>query len=591
MKFPRRRLCLLFLLPVFALVFTLFLKNKLLLTEDQRFEAFTREIFLEEVRGNTLNLHYTLAHPEAYGIEEYPITLGSMEPENLEQRKDALRALEKKLKDFSPRELSRENQITYEILSLEFSTQLSDSNDPLLWEPLGPNLGIQAQLPVLLAEYTFRSPKDIRDYFSLLASMPRYFQEILSFEEEKSSRGLFMSDVSAQRIIRQCQAFLENSSPHYLTSMFRSQLETLQNQKKISGDQAASYLSMQEKLMRECVYPAYEQLSQGIFALQGTGKNENGLFYFPQGKEYYQYLIQSTVGDYRSLEEIETRLRTQLLLDGQELYLLQQKDPDLLDKAILASSVSPSEPEEILDYLRTVITTDFPALETGEYQVKYVPEEMEDFSSPAFYLTPPIDTLSPNTIYINQGSLISGTELFTTLAHEGFPGHLYQTVYFGTVQSVPLRSLLSCSGYIEGWATYVESLSYDYGADFLQIEPEVMRFLWLNRSVSLCLYSLLDLGIHGSGWNFTSAWSMMESLGITQEETAREIFQYIVENPANYLKYYLGYLNFCDLKTKALQELGEDFSLKDFHSRLLRLGPAPFPIVEKYLFSGSDQTT
>lgn len=226
---------------------------------------------------------------------------------------------------------------------------------------------------------------------------------------------------------------------------------------------------------------------------------------------------------------------------------------------------------------------DFPALSAGDYEVKYVPESMEEFSSPAFYLTPPIDTLSPNTIYINQGTQVSCAELFTTLAHEGFPGHLYQTLYFSGQSTSPVRQLTGCGGYIEGWATYVENLSYEYAVSFLDIEPDVMQFLCLNRSVSLCLYSLLDIGIHYRGWTLDTVIDTLLSFGITSQDVCREIFQYIVENPANYLKYYLGCLNFTNLRTAVENTQGNSFNLKEFHRNILELGPAPFPIVKKYL--------
>ena len=580
-----RRLYLLLLAAVLVLFSAFFLKNHVFLSEDQRFENFTCRLFQEEIRANTLNLHYTLAYPESYGIKDYSISLGSMDPDTMEDSRASLETLQNKLEDFSVEKLSQQNQMTYDILRLELSTELSPGNDPLLQEPLGPNLGIQAQLPVLLAEYTFRSPSDIRDYFSLLACLPEYFQEILAFEQEKSSKGLFMSDISADRIIAQCLSFTGSSDEHYLNSMFREQVTELAQQKKLSQKQVDSYLAMQEKLMEECVLPAYTQLQQGISQLKGTGKNENGLSHLPGGKAYYEYLIQSTVGDYRSPEEISQRLYRQLASDSQEMLDLKEQNPQILTQAAQASSPCEAQPEEMLKYLNTAMTQDFPHLDAGDYQVKYVPESMEEFSSPAFYLTPPIDTLSPNTIYINQSSQVSGTELFTTLAHEGFPGHLYQTLSFGNTHPSPIRDLLSCSGYIEGWATYVESLSYGYAADFLGISPDVMQFLWLNRSMTLCLYSLLDLGIHDQGWTFQTAFELLQSFGIAQEETCREIFQYIVENPANYLKYYLGYLNFCDLRSEIQEKQGDAFSSKDFHSALLALGPAQFPVVEKYLLA------
>ena len=151
-----------------------------------------------------------------------------MSPESFEKGKEDLKKLQKKLNSFSPEKLSKENQIIYDILRLSFATQLSAADDYLLAEPLGANLGIQAQLPVLLAEYTFRSPDDIKDYFSLLASIPQYFKSIVRFETEKSKKGLFMSDTTADRIIEQCNTFVENTETNYLHTMFQERVQKLQ---------------------------------------------------------------------------------------------------------------------------------------------------------------------------------------------------------------------------------------------------------------------------------------------------------------------------------------------------------------------------
>lgn len=552
--------------------------------ENIRFEKYIDQIFQEELKGNTLNLHYTLAYPEDYGIKDYSVSLGTMKPEALKENLEETRVLNKKLKSFDSGQLSEENQIIYDILSLEFSSQLSLGSSYLLAEPLGPNLGIQAQLPILLAEYTLRTSADIKDYFSLLSQIPDYFQSILEFEEEKARRDLFMSDASADRIIRQCQSFMETGEENYLYSMFRQQIEELLTEKRITQDQADSFIEMQEKLMDQCVFPAYLTLSQGLEDLKGQGKNSGGLVHLEGGKEYYVYLIRSTVGDYRSPEEILQSLFLRLQTDYQKVQELLSSDPQLLSRAY---NLTPSDlsPEQMLDYLQHVVTDDFPGVEVDSYEVKYVPESMEDFSSPAFYLTPPVDTLTPNTIYINQASQVSPAELFTTLAHEGFPGHLYQTVYFSKQDHHPIRELLSCSGYIEGWATYVEALSYDYASPFLHIDQEILDFLCLNRSISLCLYAILDLGIHGQGWNAQTTADTLAVFGITDPDTCQEIFQYIVENPANYLKYYLGYLNFLDLREEVQSTAGSSFSPRDFHKNLLDIGPAPFPVVEKYLFA------
>jgi uncharacterized protein (DUF885 family) len=553
------------------------------LTEDARFEKFTHQLFTEEVKSNTLNLHYTLAYPEKYGIKNYPIKLGSMDPDKLKDSYDSVEEYKKNLEKFTYKELSKDNRITYDILKLDFNTQLSIKDNYMLQEPLSPNLGIQSQLPVLLAEYTFRTSDDIKDYFTLLSSMTGYFDEILEFEKKKAEEGLFMSDTSVDRIIAQCNAFTEDLSANYLSTMFKDKMKGFVSRKAITQKQADSYIKMHEKIMAKRVFPAYQSLAKGLADLKGNGTNSGGLSNLPGGTSYYRYLIRSETGDYRTIKEIEERLYTQLLTDYKKMQSLIVSNPKLLADASSLPETCSSTPAQMLDYLNKAICEDFPDSGKPAYKVKYVHESMENFSSPAFYLTPPADTLSPNIIYINKSSQVSEAELFTTLAHEGFPGHLYQTLYFGKTEPDDIRHLLSFGGYVEGWATYVESLSYGYGAEYLKLDDSLMELLWLNRSVSLCLYSLLDIGIHDHGWDLGTVTKTLNSFGIASQDTCREIFQYIVENPGNYLKYYLGYLNFMDLKKEAQTAAGKSFQLKEFHRYILELGPAQFPVLKKYL--------
>ena len=419
---------------------------------------------------------------------------------------------------------------------------------------------------------------DINDYFSLLSCLPDYYNELAEFESQKAKRGLFMSDASLERLLTQCQTML---SSDYLASAFKDKINSLQNADTLTKKQADSYLSLHEKLIHTCVIPSYQSLSEKLSALKGSEKNDRGLAGFPDGTAYYHYLIQSQVGDFRSTNEIEERLFTQLALDYRQMQTLLSQNPSLAQNLSVFSLSA--TPEEMLSYLNKAMQTDFPDLDSPKYEVKYVPTSMEEFSSPAFYLTPPADTLSPNTIYINRSSQVNPAELFTTLAHEGFPGHLYQTLYYGNQNPAPIRNLLGCSGYIEGWATYVESISYGYAASYFKVEPELLQLLWQNRSISLCLYSLLDIKIHEYGWTLAQVTQSLHGFGIASDDTCKEIYQYIIENPANYLKYYLGYLNFMDLRDLAEKKAGDKFDKKEFHRFVLETGPAPFPVIEKYV--------
>lgn len=569
---------LIFIFCFFLIFSIIFLKRIEPTLENKQFERFTDSIFTSELSSNTLNLHYTLAHPETFGINDYKISLGSMNEDAHSHSFSKLKSNQKQLKKFHYQNLSKENQLTYDILSLEFSTQLSGENFFWLQEPLSPHLGISSQLPILLAEYTFRTGNDIKDYFSLLSCLPDYYNELAEFESQKAKRGLFMSDASLERLLAQCQTML---SSDYLASAFEDKINLLQNAGTLTKKQADSYLSLHEKLIHTCVIPSYQSLSEKLSALKGNGKNDRGLAGFPDGTAYYHYLIQSQVGDFRSVKEIEERLFTQLALDYRQMQTLLSQNPSLAQNLSVFSLSA--TPKEMLSYLSKAMRTDFPDLDSPKYEVKYVPESMEEFSSPAFYLTPPADTLSPNTIYINRSSQVNPAELFTTLAHEGFPGHLYQTLYYGNQNPAPIRNLLGCSGYIEGWATYVESISYGYAASYFKVEPELLQLLWQNRSISLCLYSLLDIKIHEYGWTLAQVTQSLHGFGIASDDTCKEIYQYIIENPANYLKYYMGYLNFMDLRDLAEKKAGDEFDKKEFHRFVLETGPAPFPIIEKYV--------
>ena len=260
----------------------------------------------------------------------------------------------------------------------------------------------------------------------------------------------------------------------------------------------------------------------------------------------------------------------------------------------------------MLKELPGLMKEDFPLLKNISYEVRQVHPSMKKFLSPAFYLTPPVDTQTPNVIYINNSKGTSSLELFGTLAHEGFPGHLYQTVSFARSAPDNIRYLITSPGYIEGWATYVEGYAYKYAASLIydimknsaaassdntsssvpdrKLIQNATQLAWLSRSTNLCLYSLLDIGIHYEGWDQSRTTAFLKAFGITEESAVKEIYQYIVETPGNYLKYYWGSLNFQDLQTRCKTKLGDDFNLKEFHRRIMEIGPVQFPVLEKYLF-------
>lgn len=542
--------------------------------DNKEFTDFTQEMFRSEITGNTLNLHYTLSNPKAFDIENYPITLGSADPETFAQGIATLENYRAALSQMSYKNLSKPNRLTFDILSSYLDVQEEGKDFALYAEPLGPSIGTQAQLPVLLAEYTFRNLEDVKEYLTLLSQMDTYYASLLEFEKEKSDAGLFMSDRSADHIISQCQAFI-HADENFLLPIFEEKIEALEC---LSADQKTTLAAKHEAIVKNHVLPAYQLLINGLTSLKGTGKNAGGLANFEHGKEYYEYLVKDSTGCYDSIADVEKRIQEQLLSDFRKLQALISEHPEALNLAA-ASSLSVSDPSSILKDLQKKIAKDFPSPPAVSCDVKYVHKSLEDFLSPAFYLTPPVDNLSSNVIYINNISGYSPLELYTTLAHEGYPGHLYQTVFSGSVPSNQVRNVLNFGGYVEGWATYVEMYAYSLA----DVDAAVSELYRLNRSITLGISSALDIAVHYHGFTREQVTDYLSKVGFQSGSAADSLYDMLIEAPANYLKYYVGYLNFIDLRDAVKEKEGEDFTLKEFHKKVLEIGPAPFSVLKKYL--------
>lgn len=561
-----------FLLSFFTLTFCLsgcagHLSSK---DADAAFTAFTRQMFRTEVASNTISLHYTLQNPSDYGVKNAPITYGSF----YTSPAAAIASVEnctEALHRFRSSRLSAENRLTYDILDSYLENASGGAAYLLYQEPLSPITGLHAQLPVLLSEYQFYDTGDVTTYLELLAQTGNYFESLLTFEQTKSRTGLFMPDHQVDSITSQCASFVAMGEQNYLYTTFSERLETLN---ALSGNEKDSFISQNKNILETVVFPAYTHLSEGLRALKGSGKNENGLCFLPEGKAYYEYLVRQCTGISRSIPTLQKMAKAQILedLNAIEKVLFPASQTDAP-----ASVLETTPPTSMLHDLQAKMTAAFPAPPSVNYCVKYVPSAMEEYLSPAFYMIPTIDNISENVIYINRRQTTSGLNLYTTLAHEGYPGHLYQTVYFSARKTDPIRSLLDFSGYVEGWATYAEMMSY-YMAPVSKTEAALLQ---KNSSVLLGLYALADMGIHYDGWTLQDASSFFKDYGITDIQVIRSIYELITGNPGNYLKYYLGYLEIYNLKKEMAVQLGSSFSQKAFHQAVLDVGPAPFDLVRK----------
>lgn len=557
------------------------------------------------MKSDTLNMHYNLAVPEDFGICSYEPLLAGYDAERSLHTQAQIENTLAALYTLHTEKLSETDAYLWKLLTRSLENSLALGNYSYYSEPLSPSSGAQAQLPILLAEYTFRRRQDVEDYLMLLEQTDAYFASLLTYEQEKAAAGLSMPGTFLKEVRAQCDTIITKESletgTHFLQTTFQERLQPLLEDRIITSQEAQDYIFHNDRLLKTVLLPAYTALGDGILLLEDDSILPTGLASLPEGKSYYEQLLIAETGSYRSIDEIMKLLTEQFSMEYDCIREILAAHPDILQSYnddLLTAFPYQDAPQMLLD-LQKRMGDDFPALPEGATQVsvKAVSANLEAYCAPAFYLTAPLDDTDSNTIYINRQKTPAGLDLYTTLAHEGYPGHLYQNVYYSrtayTSHERPVRELLWYGGYLEGWALYVELLSNDYAAALLREHGQenaavIAQLEGHNRSLQICLYSMLDIMIHYQGAAYDQIAKILQNFGITDSLSHQSIYNYIVQEPCNYLKYYLGYLEILSLQENARILWGNAYTDYRFHCFYLDCGPSDFLSLQEMLAAASN---
>lgn len=573
--------------------------------DEKRFTSITTELFTNEMKSDTLNMHYNLAVPEDFGICSYEPLLAGYDAERSLHTQAQIENTLAALYTLHTEKLSETDAYLWKLLTRSLENSLALGNYSYYSEPLSPSSGAQAQLPILLAEYTFRRRQDVEDYLMLLEQTDAYFASLLTYEQEKAAAGMSMPGTFLKEVRAQCDTIITKEAletgTHFLQTTFQERLQPLLEAGIITSQEAQDYIFHNDRLLKTVLLPAYTALGDGILLLEDDSILPTGLASLPQGKSYYEQLLIAETGSYRSIDEIMKLLTEQFSMEYDCIREALAAHPDILqsyNEDLLTAFPYQDAPQMLLD-LQKRMGEDFPALPEGTTQVsvKAVSANLEAYCAPAFYLTAPLDDTDSNTIYINRQKTPAGLDLYTTLAHEGYPGHLYQNVYYSrtayTSHERPVRELLWYGGYLEGWALYVELLSNDYAAALLREHGQenaavIAQLEGHNRSLQICLYSMLDIMIHYQGAAYDKIANILQNFGIADSLSHQSIYNYIVQEPCNYLKYYLGYLEILSLQETARTLWGEAYTDYRFHCFYLDCGPSDFLSLQERLAATSN---
>ncbi|MBN2926943.1 MAG: DUF885 domain-containing protein [Eubacterium sp.] len=550
--------------------------------KQKKFDRFLNSCFREYAAENTVTLHFKLSNPSAYGIKA-PVspTYGNLSSDTLKKNCRRSKELLQKLYTFPTSSLTKKQKLTWQIFQDYLNESIMNEKYILYSSPLGTN-GLQSEIPVTLSEYRLDNEKDIKDYLSLVNQVPELFTQILDFEQERRNAGIISPSFVISDTIDQIDQFLNASEENNL--LIQSFEERLAEVESLSKDQKASYIANNRLLVTDKVLPAYKSLKTSLQTYINESKNTSSkerLCEYKNGQDYYKFLLMSNVGTDFSPEDCITILESQLKNTVKDISSLTAKNKDLYTE-YLSASPALSAPKEIMNTLKNDSLVEFPEIKNISCQLKNVPDALSGTSACAFYLVPPIDSTKDNIIYINK-SRVDSNELFSTLAHEGYPGHLYQTNYFLNTNPSPLRTFLHCAGYDEGWGTYAQLYSYNF-IEFKNVDEQTttqLRQLYRdNDLLSLSLSSLSDLYVNYKNYDENALANYLQTYGI-DKDGAQKLYRYVIENPTTYLSYSIGCYELDQLKQTMADSLGKAFKISDFHEAVLNVGSCNFSILRQ----------
>lgn len=533
--------------------------------ENQAFEEFMDSEFREMMESDYLTMHYTLKDFSKTGFDKPDLTVGDASWESYgEAYQEGLDTVAR-LKSFDYDALSEENKINYDTYLFYLERMNELNNMPLLDFAFAPN-GVLDNLTVNFTEFAFYREEDINDYLEVLSTTDSYLDECIELTKRQASEGYFMCDAALTATIETIDKFTGKTDDNELIIIFEKNIDAMEG---ISDAHRQEYKDRNRDIVLNEYIPAYKKVGEELKKLQGSRKGGASVYDLEGGREYYESLLKF---------KTSTDLTPQEIFDLADGYLQQELQNYILMMYTGEGDFEEARPEEdaesVLHFLQNHLE-DFPAGPDVTFTASYLDPSVANPSTVAYYMNPPIDDVTENIIRIN-GDLVGDTnELYTTLAHEGFPGHCYQITWFLNQNPHPLRSQMSNMGYTEGWAMYVQDWAWR-NSGLSADSAELQR---MDQNVSYILNAVSDVAVNGLGYDEEELGEYLTGLGLSAESAA-SLYDFVCQQPALITPYGIGLVQFLRLKDMAVSSLGDQFNLKDFNTVLLTGGDRPFALVE-----------
>ena len=548
--------------------------------DNKEFDAFLDKVFTEGMSADYMTMHFSVIDYKKYGIEKPPVDLGQISygfpEEDFKYMEDQLN----ELLSFDYDTLSYRQQYDYEALEYSLYETLASYAYYKFSFLFSSGSCLPENLVSNFTDYTFYDQESVEDYLTCLADVDRYFDDALAYTEAQSKDGYAPLDVWIDYTVDEvCHPMLNKKEDNAFITTFDERITELDF---LTEQQKEDYRKKNRELVLNEVLPAYEKVGNEIEKYRGKTKMSDYALY-KLDKNYAELTYYLYGSNNKPIDEVFQELQDNIsMLEASYISCYYSNDSFQRYTAATSGEVESLDliNRDCLEFLRNNLHVFYPELGDVEYDIEVLDPDTAPSSAIAYYWPSPIDNHDQNIIRTNPNNMVSGYETYGTLSHEGFPGHLYQHVYYYRTNPHNFRSVIGFTGYTEGWAVNAQYYAYRFSG----IDDEyASTALFVDDAWYFFYYSLLDLMTNYYGWSAKEIADYFEKESMLlsfSKEDAQEAMDLLIEMPGVYCSYGLGCSAFMSLCDRTVKALGNNFDFVSYHESLLKNGPLPFNILE-----------
>ena len=551
-------------------------------TEDKKFE-----LYLDELWESNLKRRPVFA--TRLGDKRFNNKITSNTVEEFEKNKTQIQIDFKNLNSFNFDDLSEENQLNYRLKQVSLSSSIVLSEYPSYFMSLNQRGGVQSYYETG-DRLNFTSKQDYNDWLTRLSQYSNNIEN--SYENNKAGieAGYTQPKLVTSGVISQIEAILDSTlENHPYLQVFLEADEML-----LTAEGKETLVNEAKVLITEQINPAYTKLHEFLVNEYLPNSRESiGIKDVPNGKSWYEDLASYHTTTKLSPDEIHAIGLKEIKRIRQEMETIisdLEWDGDFqsfLNYLRTSPRFYYDNPEDLFNaYLIMAKTIDpllpkiFKVFPRAPYGVIPIPAESAPYTTTAYYNS--ASKGKPGYFYANLYKPESRPkyEIPVLTVHEAVPGHHFQISIAQELKDVPtFRKYLSFTAFVEGWGLYSEELG-----EYMNLYDDPYdKFGQLTYDMWRAIRLVVDTGMHYKNWSRDDAINLfLENTAKSQLDIENEVDRYIAW-PGQALAYKIGQLKILELRTKAENELGDDFDIKDFHHEVLKRGSLPLSILETYI--------